>query len=450
MQTLLNKFLAFSETHKLLSKKKRVLVAVSGGLDSMALCHLMLKAKFTFAIAHCNFKLRGNESDEDEAFVKDFAAANKIEFYSIQFDTKSFAESHKLSIQEAARKLRYNWFSKLLTEKKIDSIVTAHHLNDNIETVLFNLSRGTGIKGLRGILPKQEKLLRPLLFATREALEYFAKQENIHWREDSSNSSDKYSRNFIRHKIVPLFKEINPSFEQTFAENIAVFTEVENLFENHFKKISKTLIFKRHNDYYISIEKLKSLVDKRSILFTFLKDFDFNTQQIDNILENLNGQAGAIYTSEIARIIRDRRFLILTKGKEENASAHFIKEATQEVNTAQFSLNIETVNKLPNSLKTTPQNILVNKEILQFPLVLRKWKAGDYFYPFGFNLKKKKVKKFLTDLKLPLHEKENVWVIESNKKIVWVVGLRADERFKVNAKNSILKFSIIPNENTVG
>lgn len=450
MQTFLNQFLAFSETHKLLSKKKRVLVAVSGGLDSMALCHLMLKAEFPFAIAHCNFNLRGKESDGDEYFVKAFANTHNIEFYSTKFDTKSFAETNKLSIQEAARKLRYNWFLELLNRKKLDCVATAHHLNDNIETVLFNLSRGTGIKGLRGILPKQEKIIRPLLFATRETLESFAKQENISWREDSSNTSDKYSRNFIRHKIMPLFKEINPSFEQTFAENIAVFSEVENVFKNHFTKILKALVFKRHNDFYISIEKLKTLPDKRSILFTFLKDFGFNAQQIDDILKNLTGQAGAIYSSGTARIIRDRRFLILTKGKEEDASAHFIEEATQEIKTSQFTLKIELPDSLPNSLKTTTESAFVNKAELQFPLMLRKWKAGDYFYPFGFNLKKKKVKKFLTDLKLPLHEKENVWVIESNKKIVWVVGLRADERFNVNAKNPTLKFTMLPNENTFG
>lgn len=441
MNSLLKDFLHYSEQHQLFSTKKRVLVAVSGGLDSMALCTLLLQTKFPFAIAHANFQLREKESDGDEQFVKDFALKNKVECFIKKFDTQTFAHTHKISIQEAARKLRYDWFATLLQEKKFDFIATAHHLNDNIETILFNLSRGTGIKGLRGILPKQNSIIRPLLFATRDAIEVFAKQENIGWREDSSNASNKYSRNFIRHEIIPLFKQINPSFETTFAENITVFSEVENLYEKHFQKIAKTLIFKRHNDFYISIEKLKKLLDKRSILFTFLKDFEFNIQQVDDMLSKLNGQAGATYQTEKARIIRDRKFLILTQGKTENASAHFIYPETAIVETEKFSLKIERLKDMPNSLKTTPETILLNEKDLTFPLLLRKWKAGDYFYPFGFNLKKKKVKKFLTDLKLPLHEKENVWILESNKKIMWVLGYRSDERFKIKGSSPIVKIT---------
>jgi tRNA(Ile)-lysidine synthase len=448
MRNLFDEFLAFNEQHKFFSAKKRVLVAVSGGLDSMVLCTLLQLANFRFAVAHANFQLRNDESNGDEAFVVDFCKTNNIEYYVQQFNTVGFAQTHKLSIQEAARQLRYNWFDQLIAEKKFSLVATAHHLSDNIETVLFNLSRGTGIKGLRGMLPKQGKIARPLLFAPREALETFALAHKLRWREDSSNASDKYSRNFIRHQIVPLFKHINPSFEQTFAENIAVFAELEMLFDKHFEKTTKSLFFHRYGDVYIAIEKLKQLPDKRTILFTFLKDFGFNVHQVDDILKNLEGQAGAVYEAANARIIRDRRFLILTT-EPAAASAHLLEATNATVKTTDFILTSQKINEKPASFSTPPHTIFVNEKQLNFPLTLRRWKAGDYFYPFGLNNKKKKLKKFLTDLKLPLHEKEKVWVLESNHKIVWVVGYRADERFKVNSNDNIVKISILYNESAV-
>jgi len=445
---LVEKFLDFNKQHQLFSTKRRVLVAVSGGVDSMVLCSLLQQAGYSFAMAHCNFGLRGEESNGDEQFVSDYATQNEIEFYIERFDTATFAAESKLSVQEAARQLRYAWFNKICREKKFDFIATAHHLNDNIETILFNLSRGTGIKGLRGILPKHDNIIRPLLFATRAEIEAFAMQEKLQWREDSSNASDKYSRNFIRHQIIPLFKELNPSFEETFAENIAVFSEVEKQFNTHFAKVAKTLLFHRHGDVYIAIEKLKQLQDRRSILFTYLSGFGFNAQQVDSMLAQLHGQAGAVYESGQARIIRDRKFLILTKGKTEAASQHYVYSDSCEVKSADFTLKVAPVHAVPASLKTAANSIWVNAQMCTFPLTLRKWKAGDYFYPFGFNLKKKKVKKFLTDIKLPLHKKEDVWVLESNKKIVWVVGFRADERFKVMPNSPVISITVLPHEST--
>jgi tRNA(Ile)-lysidine synthase len=449
MHPLLKKFLKYNEQHKFFSTKKRILVAVSGGVDSMVLCRLMKLAQFPFSVAHANFQLRGNESDEDEKFVVDFCFHQKVECFTQKFSVTDYVQQHKLSVQEAARQLRYEWFEKIRCEHKFDFIATAHHLSDNIETVLFNLARGTGIRGLRGMLPRQGKIVRPLLFAQHYEIEQFAQSENLQWREDSSNSSDKYSRNFLRHHIIPLFKQLNPSFEQTFANNIAVFAELEEVFNYHYRKLAKSLFFQRHNDIYISIEKLKQIPERRSVLFTFLRDYGFLPQQVDNILENLHGQPGAVYLAEDARVIRDRRFLILTPGKEASATVHYIHEINTHLSTDNFSLIVESVESANISLKTTPETILVNKKLLEFPLVLRRWKAGDYFYPFGFNRKKKKVKKFLTDEKLPLHEKEKVWVLESNKKIVWVVGLRADERFRVQPTDEIVKISIIRHENTV-
>ncbi len=297
--------------------------------------------------------------------------------------------------------------------------------------MLFNLAKGTGIKGLRGISPKHGKLIRPLLFASREEIEAFAKQHNLSWREDSSNAVDKYSRNFIRHNIVPLFKELNPAFETSFANNLTIFSELETQFDTHFRKLSKTLFFQRHGDVYIAIEALKKLTDRRTILFTYLQPFGFTSSQVDDILSGLNNSAGRQFFADNARLIQDRRFLILTKGHEAAASEHFIYENTTEILTNDFLLKQTKQGNTNREIEKSPLVAMIDVAKITFPLVLRRWKAGDYFYPIGMNNKKKKLKKFLTDIKLPLHEKEKVWVIESDKRIVWVVGQRLDERFKI-------------------
>jgi len=430
-QSLPEKFFEYNNLHKLAGAHKRILVTVSGGLDSVVLCALFKQAGYVFAIAHCNFKLRNAESDADEAFVQTLAANYQVKFYTKEFSTKEYTEAHKCSIQVAARELRYAWFEELRTAEKFDFIATAHHLNDNIETVLFNLAKGTGIKGLRGMLPKHGKLIRPLLFASREEIEAFAQQQNLSWREDSSNAEDKYSRNFIRHNIVPLFKELNPSFETSFANNLTIFSELETQFDAHFRKLSKTLFFQRHNDIYIAIEALKKLSDRRTILFTYLQPHGFTSSQVDDILSGLNNNSGRQFFTPDARLIQDRRFLILTKGNEASASEHFINEDTIEIKTNDFILKHKSLDNIKSEIEKSSLVALIDTSKIVYPLVLRRWKAGDYFYPIGMNNKKKKLKKFLTDIKLPLHEKEKVWVLESDKRIVWVAGLRLDERFKI-------------------
>jgi tRNA(Ile)-lysidine synthase len=437
-QSLLEKFIEYNSLHKLADAKKRILIAVSGGLDSVVLCGLFKHAGFQFAIAHCNFKLRGTESDADATFVHSLAEQYKAKFYSKEFDTKQYADAHKCSIQVAAREMRYAWFEELQATEKFDFIATAHHLNDNIETVLFNLAKGTGIKGLRGILPKHDKLIRPLLFAPREEIEAFAKQHNLSWREDSSNASDKYSRNFIRHNIVPLFKELNPSFETSFANNLNIFSELETQFDAHFRKVSKTLFFSKHGDVYIAIEALKKLSDRRTILFTYLQPHGFTSSQVDDILSGLNNNAGRQFFTDNARLIQDRKFLILTKGNAATASEHFIYDDISEILTSDFVFTQIKLENKNSEIEKSPFIAMIDASKILYPLVLRRWKAGDYFYPIGMNNKKKKLKKFLTDIKLPLHEKEKVWVVESDKKIVWVVGLRLDERFKITEQTEQL------------
>lgn len=450
-KTLLQRFTEYNTAKRMSNAKKRTLLAVSGGTDSVVMCDLFSKAGYKFAIAHCNFQLRGEEANGDEAFVKELGTKYKVEVYSVQFNTKEYAEQNKLSIQLAARELRYNWFEEIRKEHKLELIATAHHLNDNIETIVYNLAKGTGIHGLRGIPNRQGNIVRPILFASREEIEAYAKENNLAFREDSSNASDKYTRNKIRHNIIPLLKEINPSLEKTLSEKIELLSEIEELYERRQRKESKQLFLPRGGDVYIPILKLKKTAHASTILYEYLKDYGFTPAQVEDILSVIDEAPGKQFITEQARVIKDRRFFIVTKLPEQDVTVVQINEGEEKVRITNYELQIEYNAKLTSDLghstsdkKHRTSNIEhIDRSALSFPLLLRKWKAGDYFYPIGMGMKKKKVKKFLTDIKLPLNEKENVWVLESNQKIVWVVGYRLDERFKVEGKTEkVLKISL--------
>lgn len=430
-KTLLRAFIEHNTAHKLAGPKKRTLLAVSGGTDSVAMVDLFAKAAYPFAIAHCNFNLRGAESDADEAFVKELAAKYKVQVFITKFDTGKLADEMGISIQLAARQLRYTWFNELLSEHQFNNIATAHHLNDNIETIIYNLTKGTGIRGLRGIPVKQGNIIRPVLFATRQQLEEHLQENNLTYREDSSNASDKYIRNKIRHHVIPLLKEINPALEKTFAEKIGVFIQLEDMYEKQMKATAKTLFIPRKGDVYIPILKLKKTKNVASVLYEYLKDYGFNAEDVEDILEGLNdSKTGKQYLSSTARIIKDRRFLILTQLPETDITYKLITEADAEVLLGNLKLSIQHTTK-PDKITADKKTAWLDASKLTFPLIARRWKQGDYFYPYGMKMKKKKLKKFFVDEKLPLNEKENVWVIECDKKIVWVAGMRIDERFKV-------------------
>ncbi len=432
---MLEKFNYFFAANNISNAKKRFLIGVSGGVDSVALVHLFHAAGIRFAIAHCNFMLRGNDSNEDENFVKQLAGKFGVEFFNVQFDTLQFSTSNKLSVQEAARKLRYDWFEKIRAEQKFDYIVTAHHHSDNIETIFLNLIRGTGVKGLRGMQPKRDKIIRPLLAFTKDEIVDYASSNQFEWREDASNEKDDYTRNFIRHNIVPLCKKVNPSFEKSFHQNIRAFSEAEMLLNNRLKKISGRLIYHIKGEVCLSINTLKKLTDAANMLFQILSPYGFNAAQIENILGGLANGSGRQFLSENFRVIQDRKFLIITQKATTDSNHIIVNENEKAVATKDFTLHITQVTHQNFSAGNTLTEV-VDASKLQYPLLLRRWMPGDYFYPIGMGNKKKKIKKFLTDLKLPLHEKEKVWVLESDKKIVWVVGLRLDERFKINSSTT--------------
>lgn len=425
------RFKEHNAAKKLASQTKRVLLTVSGGLDSMVMCHLFSAVRYPFAIAHCNFQLRGEEANGDEALVKTLADAYGVTVLTKRFDTKAYAAEKGLSIQLAARELRYTWFEELRQEHKLDNIATAHHLNDNIETILFNLTKGTGIRGLRGIPVKQGKIIRPMLFASREEIEAYAKEHNIAYREDSSNASDKYTRNKIRHHIIPLLKEINPALEQTFADKIELFTELEGVYEKTLGKEAKQLFLQRRNDIYIPILKLKKVKHAGSALYEYLNEYNFTKEQVEDILASVDGTPGKQFITDKARIIKDRQFFILSKLPEQNITAKLINEGDTELDLGDKKLTIKQGDIKPTADKTIAY---LDADKLQFPLIVRRWKQGDYFYPFGMKMKKKKLKKFFVDEKVSLTDKENIWVVESGERIVWVAGYRIDERFKVGAQ----------------
>jgi tRNA(Ile)-lysidine synthase len=432
-QQLLHKVKTLLAGHTIHLLKKRTLLAVSGGMDSVVMAELFHLLGFPFAIAHCNFQLRGEESDGDEAMVKSLAYKYQAPFYTKRFDTAAYVKDKKVSVQVAARELRYAWFEEIRSAHRYDYIATAHHLNDNIETVLYNFIKGTGIKGLRGMQVKQDRLIRPMLTLLREEIKAFQQEHKLAYREDSSNASDKYSRNKIRHRLLPLIEEINPGFEAGFEGRLKVFNDLENLYQLKIRRIDKQLFDKRGEDIYIPIRLLRKLPNRRSILFEYLLPHGFNAPQADDILASLDSDAGKQFLSDTARIIKDRQFLILTQKEQADFTAILIGQDDKEVKLQHSALSISKATAAI-AIKKDKAHAYLDISKLEFPLTLRHWKKGDYFYPFGMALKKKKVSKYFKDQKIPIHEKDTIWILESNKKIVWVVGERIDERFKVSTQ----------------
>ena len=417
---------------------KKILLATSGGIDSMVMIDLFLKFQYEFAIAHCNFQLRGIESFEDQQFVEEFAQQHDIPVFITQFDTKAFAEDYKLSTQVAARELRYNWFYELLTEEKFDYILTAHHADDNLETFLINLSRGTGLDGLTGIPKHNEKLIRPLLAFGRNEIESYAVTNKITWREDSSNASDDYLRNKIRHNLIPVLKELNANFLTSFEKTQNYLLETQAMAEDASIMIYQQVAQEANDEIHFNLKKLKQLPNYRSYLYAWLKEFGFSDWE--SVYSLAESQSGKQVFSTGYRLLKNREFLILSPLPEKNEITSFsIKPAQQEVN---FPIKL-SFSDVSGMMQTSNSVIFVDKEKLKFPLFLRRWNEGDVFQPFGMNGQSKKVGKFFKDEKFAITEKGQMWLLCSNDEIVWIVGSRADERFRVEpTTNQILKITL--------
>jgi tRNA(Ile)-lysidine synthase len=417
---------------------KKLLLATSGGLDSMVMVDLFHKLPFEIAIAHCNFQLRGLESFGDQDFVKNYAEANAIPLFVTQFDTEAFAKDYKLSIQVAARELRYSWFYELLKTENYDYILTAHHTDDNLETFIVNLVRGTGIDGLTGIPTQNEKVIRPFLIFSRSEIEEHAKENNIDWREDSSNASDKYMRNKIRHNLVPILKELNPDFLSSFYKTQAYLEETQTMAEDATIMVYQQVAKEKGEEIHFDLKQLKKLPNYKSYLYQWLNEFGFSAW--DDIYDLVDGQSGKQVFSNDFRLLKNRDFLILTPVDfEEEDKEYFISKDQMKVN---IPLNL-SFSKVADISMDSNSAIFVDEQKLLFPLVLRRWKEGDYFQPFGMEGKSKKASKFFKDNKLSLIEKKNTWILCSDNQIVWIVGLRQDERFKIETNTKeILKIQL--------
>lgn len=417
---------------------KKLLLATSGGLDSMVMAHLFHKLKYEVALVHCNFQLRGMESFGDQKFVQDYAEANEIPIFVTQFDTEAFAKDYRLSTQVAARDLRYNWFYELLETEKYDYILTGHHADDNVETFLINLSRGTGLEGLVGIPEQNDKIIRPLLLFSREEIANYANENDIRWREDSSNASDKYLRNKIRHDLVPLFKELNPQFVASFQKTQSFLQESQQMVEDASIMVYQQVAKQEEDEIRFDLNQLKRLPNYRSYLYQWLNEFGFLAW--DDVYDLVDSQSGKQVFSHNFRLLKDRDSLILCPINTEIGVQEFlIDKDTKEINIPLY-LSFCKVNDI-----SVPSNtaIFVDQDKLEFPLVLRRWRQGDYFEPFGMEGKSKKVSKLFKDEKLSLIEKENIWILWSGETIVWVVGIRQDERFRIDdTTQNILKIQL--------
>jgi tRNA(Ile)-lysidine synthase len=415
--------------------QKKIIVAVSGGADSMVLAAMLQQLDATIIIAHCNFGLRGKESDEDEAMVVAWAAAQGIPCRVQHFDTRAQLESKGGNLQETARELRYRWFEDLRQETGFDLIATAHHSQDSVETMLINFFKGTGIAGMHGILPQQQKIIRPLLTFTKEELQQYALEQGVPWREDSSNLKEDYTRNAVRHQLLPVIGKIFPGAPGNLLGNTIRFAETEQLYSQAIEGYRKKLLLQRNKDWYIPVLRLRHVVPLYTVLWELVRPFGFSPAQAREVQHLLEAETGRYVAARDFRIIRNRNFLIITPNQPQESTHILIEAGEGATNYHGHSLYIKSAmldTAARERLKTLGRHeICVDAALLRFPLVLRPWKMGDYFYPFGMNRKKKKVSRFLIEQKVPLHEKEKVWVLESDKKIVWVVGMRADERFRV-------------------
>ncbi len=432
---MLFSFRKFVKTTALFNTQDKILLAVSGGIDSVTMAYLFHKARYKFAIAHCNFQLRGKESDEDEIFVRNIADTYNVPFYSKQFPTEEYAKRNALSIQMAARELRYKWFDELLRTKKYDYVATGHNSDDQTETFFINLSRGTGIAGIHGISCKENKVIRPLLFAYRKDIEAFVRKHNLLYREDSSNISDKYIRNEIRHNIIPLFCKINPNFKTGISNSIKYIRDAELLIKKIVDDKKGKVIKTEEDKIIISLDKLLQLHPLSLFIYEFLSEYNFNSAKIKEIEKSINRISGKKFTSPTHILIKNRKELIVYP-----KSKTVFKE--YRINEKQGFIKIPVrmkIKKIKNKDFVIPADKHIanlDYENLTFPLILRKWKSGDYFYPLGMK-DRKKLSDFFIDSKFSVKDKEDVWLLCSKNKIAWITGHRIDNRFKItkNTRN---------------
>ena len=426
-----NQFKKYVFEQLLLEEGSKVVAAISGGIDSMAMLHLLAGLKLQLHVAHCNFRLRGKESDGDEAFIRDFCVQNNLQVKVKHFDTTTYAKQNQISVQMAARELRYRWFEELRQEIAYDFIAIAHNLDDAIETVFLNLARGTGIRGISGIKIRSGAVIRPLLFASRNEIYLYAIENNIEFREDSSNLSVKYKRNQIRHTVIPGFLKLNPSFQETMRSNMDRFAEIEELVTEIILKEKEKITSKSgEGELRMNIKQLRETKAPKTVLFEIIQPYGFSATVVTDVLENIGSQPGKVFYSSTHVILLDRDDLILRE-KVNMVDQEFVLEQGSTEISFPIKMKMNIFDRTEEFAVSGKRNVAeLDADTLIFPLKIRRWHEGDYFYPLGMK-GKKKLSDFFIDNKFTRFDKENCWLLISGDAVVWVISHRIDNRFKI-------------------
>jgi tRNA(Ile)-lysidine synthase len=432
-------FKKFILENNLIKPGDKILLAVSGGIDSMVMAHLFLGQYYNIAISHCNFSLRGSESDKDEDMVRNYATKNNIPFFVTRFETKAFAKKNKLSVQMAARDLRYKWFEEIREKNGYELIAVAHNLNDNIETLLINLIRGTGLAGMTGMKPVSNNIIRPLLFATRQSIQTYRDQNKIVYREDRSNADTKYIRNKIRHLVIPVLKEINPSIEQTLNETAERFAGFNEIVTEYIAHLRENISEEKEQHVTFNMNLLKNHQHNKVVLFELFKPYGITNSLLIDLDKVIAGKTGGQIITDTHRIIKNRNEIIVS-------DEEFLKETSYTINETESFCIFPGISSARNvritdtyEISSDPNFACIDSQKVSYPMLIRKWKPGDYFYPLGMK-QKKKLSNYFIDNKYSIFDKQNIFILESDGKIVWIIGDRIDDRFKITGetKNGLL------------
>ena len=433
---MLQTFIKYIASHQLATQDDHILLAISGGADSVAMLDLFAKAEYNFAIAHANFHLRGDDSNRDEAFVRSLAKKYGVDIFVKSFDTKSYAAEKHISIEMAARELRYAEFERIMNQHGFDSTAVAHHIDDAIETFMLNLLRGSGISGLTGMHPKNGRIIRPMLCFTRQEIEDYIKNNGLEYVTDVTNFENEFSRNKIRNCVVPYFEQINPSFRNSFADTFKYMQQVKEIYFEEIERQRSVATISEPDNLKIDIDQLLQYPHREAFMFEILRQYGFNKKQVQQIGHSLSGESGKTFSSPSHQLLKDRKYLIINKLNQAAASPLFIQKSDIDKGVfywGDYKFEFEICDNANINLKCGSETSFFDYDKLTFPLEIRHWHNGDTIVPFG-RKQPKKLSDIFIDHKLSVVDKERTAILCSGGNIIWAVGLRAAETCKVTSE----------------